>query len=217
MQRLAETHDTPARWLWVHPGTPGSDWIVHVLPSQRSARACSLPAWLVEDPTAMQLAFEPQDTPASALPATPGGVGVGCTVHAAANAAGALANTTRTAPELERSQAFVAFLGSSEVGHASTVAAALLDRRPEDRVGGPERSVATIRCRELVGDPPIGHQEYRPGDRLRSQPSDQHETQPGREHAPPEQVKEATWLDRHSKAPAGEDVQPIEDLAEIPP
>ena|SRR5947209_10098566 len=71
--------------------------MVHVVASHRSAKARNLPLEVCEDPTAMQLVSDPQETAANPLLATPGGFGVGWTTQDFADTAGALANANPSA------------------------------------------------------------------------------------------------------------------------
>ena len=46
MQTLADVHDTPSSWLPSAPAGVGTGWIVHVVPSQLSAKLDGAPGLL---------------------------------------------------------------------------------------------------------------------------------------------------------------------------
>jgi hypothetical protein len=69
-----EVHHTEVR-MGDGPGL-GVDWMVHAVPSHRSASAPRL-----EDPTAVHAVEDVHDTPEKPLPCAPAGFGVGCTAQ----------------------------------------------------------------------------------------------------------------------------------------
>src|SRR5690348_667164 len=79
VQALADVQDTPESTLNVAPAGLGVCWIVQLDPFHASASVTSLPAELMENPTAVQAVAVVQDTPLKKLPCDPDGLGVGTT------------------------------------------------------------------------------------------------------------------------------------------
>ena len=80
VQDLADAHDTARRLLLVAPAGFGVRWIDQLVPFHRSASVMLVPAWLVENPTAVQDLGDAHDTPGRSL-YTPAGLGVCCTIQ----------------------------------------------------------------------------------------------------------------------------------------
>src|SRR6266700_78219 len=80
VQAEGEMQDTPLRKLCTAPAGFGVGWMVHAVPSQRSARVSTSPELSLYAPAAMQTDADGHDT--APRPPPSGGVGEGMIVHA---------------------------------------------------------------------------------------------------------------------------------------
>jgi hypothetical protein len=76
-QATVDAHDTPTRALLAATVGLGVGWIDQFAPFPSSANVPTVPAWLVENPTAAQKLRDVHETPSSPLPLAPAGFGVG--------------------------------------------------------------------------------------------------------------------------------------------
>src|SRR5580700_6560957 len=81
MHAVEDEHDTPNRLLAADPVGLGTDWTVHSMPFQRSAKAKSMCELFWYSPTATHEVADVHDTRVSRLESAPVGLGGASTVH----------------------------------------------------------------------------------------------------------------------------------------